>query len=134
MFNMPTLPLQPVAKPTDHYETIQIGDGFPVSNRLIREAHAILMSGKRGISKQPGEFRTSQNWIGGTRPGNAHFVPPPPHAVPDCMAALEQFIYTEGGGISTLVRVALTHLQFETIHPFLDGNGRTGRVLIVWQL
>ncbi len=66
------------------------------------------MSGKPGISKQPGEFRTSQNWIGGTRPGNAHFVPPPPHAVPDCMAALEQFIHTEGEGIPTLVRVALT--------------------------
>lgn len=109
-------------------------DGFPLSNRLIREAHAILMSGKRGISKQPGEFRTSQNWIGGTRPGNAHFVPPPPHAVPDCMTALEQFIHTEGDGTPTLVRVALTHLQFETIPPFLDGNGRTGRSLIIFQL
>ena len=112
----------------------RIDDGFPLSNRLIREAHAILMSGKRGVSKQPGEFRTSQNWIGGTRPGNARFVPPPPNAVPDCMTALEQFIHAEGDNIQPIIRAALTHLQFETIHPFLDGNGRTGRNLILWKL
>lgn len=112
----------------------RIDDGFPLANRLIREAHAILMSGKRSISKQPGEFRTSQNWIGGTRPGNARFVPPPPNAVPDCMTALERFIHAEGDNIHPIVRAALAHLQFETIHPFLDGNGRTGRNLILWQL
>ena len=112
----------------------RMDDGFPLSNRLIREAHAILMSGKRGTSKQPGEFRTSQNWIGGTRPGNARFVPPPPNAVPDCMAALERFIHAEGDNIHPIIRGALTHLQFETIHPFLDGNGRVGRNLIIWQL
>lgn len=112
----------------------RMNDSFPLSNRLIREAHAILMSGRRGISKQPGEFRTSQNWIGGTRPGNAHFVPPPPSAVPDCMTALERFIHAEGDNIHPIIRAALAHLQFETIHPFLDGNGRTGRSLILWQL
>lgn len=112
----------------------RMGDGFPLSKRLIREAHAILMSGKRGISKQPGEFRTSQNWIGGTRPGYARFVPPPPQAVPDCMSALEQFVHAESDNTPALVRTALTHLQFETIHPFLDGNGRTGRILVIFQL
>lgn len=112
----------------------RMNDSFPLSNRLIREAHAILMSGKRGISKQPGEFRTSQNWIGVTRPGNAHFVPPPPNTVPECLAALERFIHAEGDNIHPIIRAALAHLQFETIHPFLDGNGRTGRNLILWQL
>ena len=79
-------------------------DGFPLSNRLVREAHAILMSGKRGISKQPCEFRASQNWIGGTRPGNARFVSPPAIAVPDCMATLERFIHARGDGIHPIIR------------------------------
>ncbi|HMS07985.1 MAG TPA: Fic family protein [Pyrinomonadaceae bacterium] len=104
--------------------------GFPLSNRLLREMHDILMSSGRGSEKHPGEFRRSQNWIGGTRPGNAHFVPPPPDEVPACMAALENFLHDENDGMPVLLRAALAHVQFETIHPFLDGNGRLGRLLI----
>ncbi len=103
-------------------------------NRLIREMHAILLSQGRGSEKSPGEFRRSQNWIGGTRPGNAHFVPPPPDDVERCMAELEQFLNGENAPYSTLVNAALTHVQFETIHPFLDGNGRIGRLLIAFIL
>lgn len=108
----------------------RLGEGFPLSNRLIRELHGILLSAGRGASKEPGEFRRSQNWIGGTRPGNAVFVPPPHLAVPDCMAELELFLHAEADGLPTLVRAGLAHVQFETIHPFLDGNGRVGRLLI----
>jgi Fic family protein len=103
-------------------------DGFPLSLRLLREIHGHLLAKGRGSDKQPGEFRTSQNWIGGTRPGNAHFVPPPPDQVLDCMGALEKFLHDES--VPSLVRAALAHVQFETIHPFLDGNGRVGRLLI----
>lgn len=105
-------------------------DDFPVSNRLIREVHAILMEEGRGSSKSPGEFRRSQNWIGGRRPGNAFFVPPPDTHVQDCMADLERFLHAEDDGLSTLIRIGLAHVQLETIHPFLDGNGRVGRLLI----
>ena len=105
-------------------------DDFPVSNRLIREVHAILMEEGRGSSKSPGEFRRSQNWIGGRRPGNAFFVPPPDTHVQDCMADLERFLHTEDDGLPTLIRIGLAHVQLETIHPFLDGNGRVGRLLI----
>ncbi len=108
----------------------RLGEGFPLSNRLIRELHRILLSAGRGASKDPGEFRRSQNWIGGSRPGNAVFVPPPHLAVPDCMAELERFLHADGDGLPTLVRAGLAHVQFETIHPFLDGNGRVGRLLI----
>jgi Fic family protein len=111
----------------------RLGDGFPLSNRLIREIHGVLLSRGRGSGKAPGEFRRSQNWIGGTRPGNAHFVPPPHTAVEDCMAALERFLHAEGG-LPVLVRAGLAHVQFETIHPFLDGNGRVGRLLITFLL
>jgi Fic family protein len=104
--------------------------GFPLSNRLIREIHAKLLPRGRGSEKAPGEFRRSQNWIGGTRPGNAHFVPPPPAEVEDCMAALERFIHDERTPYPALVKAGLAHVQFETIHPFLDGNGRIGRLLI----
>jgi len=104
--------------------------GFPLSNRLIREIHGVLLSRGRGSGKDPGEFRRSQNWIGGTRPGNAVFVPPPHTIVPDCMAALEGFLHQEDDGLPVLMRAALAHVQFETIHPFLDGNGRVGRLLI----
>ncbi len=107
---------------------------FPLSNRLIREMHAILLSKGRGSEKSPGDFRRSQNWIGGTRPGNAHFVPPPPHRIEDCMAALERFIHDDHSPYPTLVKAALAHVQFETIHPFLDGNGRVGRLLIAFML
>ncbi len=103
---------------------------FPLSNRLIRELHRILLSAGRAAGKDPGEFRRSQTWIGGTRPGNAVFVPPPHLAVPDCMADLERFFHSEDDGLPTLVRAGLAHVQFETIHPFLDGNGRVGRLLI----
>ena len=107
----------------------RLGEGFPLSNRLIREIHAVLLSRGRGSGKAHGEFRRSQNWIGGTRPGNAQFVPPPYTAVPDCMAALERFCHADDG-LPSLVRAGLAHVQFETIHPFLDGNGRVGRLLV----
>lgn len=102
--------------------------GFPLSTRLIREVHEKLMANGRGSEWQPGEYRTSQNWIGGTRPGNAHVIPPPAHRVVDCMSALESFLHEQD--IPVLLKAALAHVQFETIHPFLDGNGRTGRLLI----
>lgn len=105
--------------------------GFPLSNRLLREMHAALMSKGRGSEKQPGEFRRSQNWIGGTRPGNARFVPPPPDKVEDCMADLERFLHDDTTCLPVLLRAALAHVRFETIHPFLEGNGRLGRLLIV---
>lgn len=111
-----------------HHGLSRFEEQFPLSNRLIREIHAVLLSGQRYVSKTPGEFRRSQNWIGGTRPGNAVFVPPPHTAVPGCMAALEGFLYSEE--LPVLLRAALAHVQFETIHPFLDGNGRVGRLLI----
>ena len=104
--------------------------GFPLSNRLIREIHGVLLSKGRGSEKSPGEFRTSQNWIGGSRPGNAAFVPPPPTEVADCMGELERFLHAKEDGAPVLLRAGLAHVQFETIHPFLDGNGRVGRLLI----
>ena len=107
---------------------------FPLSNRLIREIHHVVLSTGRGSQLHPGKFRTSQNWIGGRRPGNAVYVPPPPHAVADCMGELEQFLHARDDGLPTLVRAGLAHVQFETIHPFLDGNGRTGRLLITFLL
>ncbi len=108
----------------------RLHDGFPLCNRLLREMHGILMSGDRGGDKRPGEFRRSQNWIGGTRPRTAHFVPPPAVSVPDCMSDLERFFNQEETGLPLLLRAGLAHVQFETIHPFLDGNGRIGRLLI----
>ncbi len=107
--------------------------GLPISLRLLSEVHRLLLDGARGHGKQPGELRRSQNWIGGTRPGNAVFVPPPPERVPALLADLERFIHQEDSGLlplPPLVKTALVHLQFETIHPFLDGNGRIGRLLI----
>ncbi len=112
----------------------RLKNNFPLSNRLIREAHKILLSHGRGSSKSPGEFRRSQNWIGGTRPGNAIYVPPPQTVLPDCMAEFERFLHTEDDGLSVLLRAGLAHVQFETIHPFLDGNGRVGRLLITLML
>ncbi len=108
----------------------RLRDGFPLSNRLIREIHGVLLGQGRGSSKAPGEFRRSQNWIGGSRPGTAHFVPPPHTVVEDCMGALERFLHAQNDGLPVLVRAGLAHVQFETIHPFLDGNGRVGRLLV----
>ena len=104
--------------------------GLPISIRLLCEAHRLLLDGVRGAGKQPGELRRSQNWIGGTRPGNAAFVPPPPEQLPALLADMERFIHEDGTELPPMVRVALIHAQFETIHPFLDGNGRIGRLLI----
>lgn len=108
-------------------------DGFPLSMRLMREMHGILLSTGRGSAKLPGEFRQSQNWIGGTRPGNALFVPPPPGSVLDLMTNLETFLNAEDN-LPKIVKAGIAHLQFETIHPFLDGNGRLGRLLITLYL
>jgi Fic family protein len=108
----------------------RIREGFPLSVRLIREIHSRLISKGRCSDKAPGEFRRSQNWIGGTRPGNALFVPPPAAEVTECMGQLEKFLHDKPHRLSTLVKAALLHAQFETIHPFLDGNGRIGRLLI----
>lgn len=122
-----------------HYvSAMQLGmarmqDGYPISLRLIRELHAELLRRGRGSTKMPGEFRQSQNWIGGTRPGNAAYVPPPPQDLMDCMGALELFI-NQDDELPPLVKAALVHVQFESIHPFLDGNGRVGRLLIQMML
>ena len=104
-------------------------DGLPISMRLLNEAHRRLMRGARGASKRPGEVRRSQNWIGGSRPGNAVYVPPPAQSLPDLLGALEKYVH-ERDGLPRLVRAGLAHVQFETIHPYLDGNGRVGRLLI----
>lgn len=135
----PGVPLDDVVEVSNYVAALDRGlvrllDGFPLSNRLIREIHGVLLSRGRGSGKDPGEFRRSQNWIGGSHPGNAAFVPPPHPAVPDCMAALERFLHAEGDGLPVLVRAGLAHVQFETIHPFLDGNGRVGRLLITFLL
>jgi Fic family protein len=113
-------------------DTLRDPKGLPMSVRLLRQAHRLLMDGARGAGRQPGELRKSQNWIGGTRPGNAVFVPPPPDLVPALLADLERFIHQADtqDTLPPLVRIGLVHVQFETIHPFLDGNGRIGRLLI----
>lgn len=131
----PGVPLDDVREVSRYVAALEHGltrirNGFPLSNRLIREMHGILLSAGRGAAKKPGEFRRSQNWIGGTRPGNAAFVPPPPGEVAECMASLELFMHDQPERTSPLLKAALSHVQFETIHPFLDGNGRVGRLLI----
>jgi Fic family protein len=132
---VPGVPLDDVVEVSSYVAALTHGlarlrEGFPLSNRLLREIHAILLSKGRGADRAPGEFRRSQNWIGGTRPGDAKFVPPPPERVEECMSALERFLHDEPEPTSALVKAALSHVQFETIHPFLDGNGRVGRLLI----
>jgi len=135
----PGVPLDDVVEVSNYVRALDHGlarlrEGLPLSNRLIREIHGVLLSRGRGEGKDPGEFRRSQNWIGGSRPGNAVFVPPPPHLVANCMGALERFLHDEGSELPVLVRAGLAHVQFETIHPFLDGNGRVGRLLITFLL
>ena len=132
---MPGTPTGEVVEVSNYVSALEhglnrIAHGFPLSNRLIREIHAELLARGRGSNKMPGEFRRSQNWIGGSRPGTAHFVPPPPLAVPDCMSDFERFLHSSNPGLDPLLRAGVAHLQFETIHPFLDGNGRVGRLLI----
>jgi Fic family protein len=109
---------------------LRMKNGFPFSVRLIREVHKILLRGGRGSNKDPGEFRCSQNWIGGIRPSKARFVPPPPEMVDALMSDLEKFAHDEEQKLPALIKAALIHVQFETIHPFLDGNGRLGRLLV----
>jgi len=111
-----------------NYGLKRLDDGFPLSLRLLREIHDVLLSGGRGSNKMPGEFRKSQNWIGGTRPGNALFVPPPVDQLNQCLSDFEKFLHDDS--LPVLIKAGLAHIQFETIHPFLDGNGRLGRLLI----
>lgn len=135
----PGVPIEDVKEVSNYVAALyhgmqRIKEGFPLSLRLIREIHAVLLSQARGSDKEPGEFRRSQNWIGGTRPGNALFVPPPPERVMECMGQLEMFLHEESGGLPLLIKAGLVHVQFETIHPFLDGNGRLGRLLVTFLL
>lgn len=135
----PGVPIDDVQEVSSYVAAMEHGlerirAGFPISLRLIRELHDILLSKGRGSSKQPGEFRRTQNWMGGTRPGNALFVPPPPELVMELMSHLESFIHDDKVEIPSLIKAGLVHVQFETIHPFLDGNGRLGRLLITFIL
>ncbi len=127
------VPMDDVVEVSNYVAAMEYGlkrlrEGFPLSLRLLREVHGVLLAKGRGRDKQPGEFRASQNWIGGTRPGNALFVPPPPDVVIEAMGSLENYLHAPS--VPTLVRAGLAHAQFETIHPFLDGNGRAGRLLV----
>jgi Fic family protein len=130
----PGVPDEDVEEVSHYVGAIEYGlkrmEELPLSLRLLKEMHGILLQGGRGSTKQPGEFRHSQNWIGGTRPGNAIFVPPPPEVVMECMGNLELFLHDKISKASPLIKAAIAHVQFETIHPFLDGNGRLGRLLI----
>ena len=131
----PGVPLEDVQEVSSYMKAMNHGlkrlrEGFPISLRLIREMHQALLSDGRGADKTPGEFRRSQNWIGGTRPGNAIYVPPPPDRLMECLDRLEKFLHDDSQTLPLLVQLALIHVQFETIHPFLDGNGRLGRLLI----
>jgi len=136
---VPGVPIQDVQGVSNYVAAMNHGlqrlrSGFPLSLRLICEIHDVLLSKGRGSEKQPGEFRKSQNWIGGTRPGNASFVPPPPELVLDCMSNLELFLHEDRPDLPLLIKADPVHVQFETIHPFLDGNGRLGRLLITFLL
>lgn len=134
----PGVPIDDVTEVSCYVSALNYGierlNSFPLSLRLIREIHSKLMNNSRGGNKQPGEFRTSQNWIGGSRPGNASFVPPSPDQLMGCLDKLEKFLHDDAVKLPTLIKAALAHVQFETIHPFLDGNGRLGRLLITFML
>jgi Fic family protein len=132
---VPNVPVEDVEEVSNYVAAMQHGlkrmaGGFPLSLRLIREIHAILLRGGRGANKMPGEFRRTQNWIGGSRPGNAAFVPPPPERLMECLDNFERFLHDDKHKLPVLVEAGLVHVQFESIHPFLDGNGRLGRLLI----
>jgi Fic family protein len=132
---LPDVPIDDVTEVSNYVAAMQHGlrrirEDFPLSNRLLREMHAKLLARGRGSEKQPGEFRRSQNWIGGSRPGDAVFVPPPPHELSACLGALEKWLHDKPERTPTVLKAALAHVQFETIHPFLDGNGRVGRLLV----
>lgn len=136
---VPGAPINDVSEVSNYIAAMEHGlarlrEGFPLSLRLLREIHEILMRGARGSEKTPGEFRRSQNWIGGSRPGNALFVPPPVHEVMPALDNLEKFLHNELGPMPLLIKAGLAHAQFETIHPFLDGNGRLGRLLVTFML
>jgi Fic family protein len=136
---MPGVPLDDVEEVSSYVAAMEHGlkrleGGFPFSLRLLREIHGVLLATGRGSDKDPGEFRRSQNWIGGSRPGNARYVPPPAAEVVNAMGALEKYLHAEVQPGLVLLKVAMAHLQFETIHPFLDGNGRLGRLLITLYL
>ncbi len=131
----PGVPLDDVREVSNYVAALTHGldllaTGLPISLRLFREIHGVLLHKGRGSKNTPGEFRRSQNWIGGTRPGNAAFVPPPAEEMLDCLAKLELFLHDQPESTPVLLKAALAHVQFETIHPFLDGNGRLGRLLI----
>ncbi len=131
----PGVPLDDVREVSNYVAALDHGlrlleEGLPLSLRLFREIHGVLLTKGRGSNQTPGEFRRSQNWIGGTRPGNASFVPPPAEEVLECMSKLELFLHDQPEPTPVLLKAALAHVQFETIHPFLDGNGRLGRLLI----
>ena len=135
----PGVPLDDAQEVSNYVAALNHGlkrmkEGFPLSLRLIREVHEVLLAKGCGSHAQPGQFRKSQNWIGGSRPGNAVYVPPPPEYVADCMGQLETFIHQEGSSLPLLIKAGLVHAQFESIHPFLDGNGRVGRLLISFML
>lgn len=135
----PEVPVEDVTEVSNYVAALQYGldrlqEGLPLSLRLLKEIHGVLLRKGRGQRMNLGEFRASQNWIGGTRPGNAVFVPPPPHRVMECMGKLELFIHDHTIPLPVLIKAALVHVQFETIHPFLDGNGRLGRLLITLML
>lgn len=135
---MPGVPIDDVTEVSCYVSAMKYGierlKTFPLSLRLIREIHGKLMEKGRGSHKLPGEFRTSQNWIGGSRPGNASFVPPPPERMMEILGELEKFFHDDKQKLPPLIKAALAHVQFETIHPFLDGNGRLGRLLITFIL
>lgn len=135
----PSVPLDDVIEVSSYVAALQHGlarmqAGFPFSLRLIREMHEILMRNGRGSNKQPGEFRRSQNWLGGSKPGNAIYIPPPPEYVTEMLDSFEKYIHAENSPYPTLIDAGLLHVQFETIHPFLDGNGRLGRLIITMYL
>lgn len=131
-------PIDDIREVSNYVDAMMYGldrlDELPLSLRLIREMHARLLQSGRGGGKSPGEFRRSQNWIGGTRPGNALFVPPPTTELDGCLNALELFMHEQGSKLPALIKAGLLHVQFETIHPFLDGNGRIGRLLVTLYL